>query len=90
VLFLPHGHLILSLTSRFRFLEIDKTTSPVRAFSHFFSERVWFASASPGKSLQHVSSKNAGAGKPGALLHQVNDRVFSLPADNGQAAQVDH
>src|SRR5579864_5382360 len=77
------------LTSRFRSLEIDKKHRP-SCFQPLFSDRVRFASTSPGKSLEHVSSKNAGTGKPGALLHQVDDRVFSLPADNGQAAQVDH
>jgi hypothetical protein len=37
-----------------------------------------------------VSSKNAGATKLCALLHQIEDRVFSLAADDGQAAQVDY
>jgi hypothetical protein len=79
----------LSPTSRLSLLEIDKQHLP-SCFQPLFSDSVWFASTSPGKSLQHVSSKNASAGKPGAFLHQVDDRVFSLPADNGQAAQVDH
>jgi hypothetical protein len=37
-----------------------------------------------------MSSKNAGATKLCALLHQIENRVFSLAADDGQAAQVDY
>jgi hypothetical protein len=37
-----------------------------------------------------VSSKNAGATKLCALLHQIENCVFSLAADDGQAAQVDY
>src|SRR2546422_525897 len=48
------------------------------------------ASTSSGKSLEHVSSKNAGAGKLCALLHQIENRVFSLAADDGQAVQIDY
>jgi hypothetical protein len=44
------------------------------------------ALASSGQSLQHVSSKNAGAGKLCALLHKIENRIFSLAAEHGQAA----
>src|SRR5580692_4938336 len=73
----------------FRSLEIDKQHR-ASCFQQVFSDSVRFASTSPGKLLEHVSSKNAGTGKPGAFLHQVDDRVFSFPANNGQAAQVDY
>jgi hypothetical protein len=46
------------------------------------------ALAFSGKSLQHVSSKNAGAGKLCASLHEIENRLFSLAADDGQAAYV--
>jgi hypothetical protein len=73
----------------FEVAESRQTISLV-AFSATVLNSVRFASTSPGKSLEHVSSKNAGTGKPGALLHQVDDRGFSLTADDGQAAQVDY
>jgi hypothetical protein len=55
-----------------------------------FSLTVTLASGSARKSLQHVSSKNAGAGKLCALFHQVENSVFPLAAENGKAAQIDH
>jgi hypothetical protein len=48
------------------------------------------ASTSSGDCLYHVSSKNAGAAKLCALLHKIENRIFSLTADDGQAAQVDY
>jgi hypothetical protein len=44
------------------------------------------ALASLGQPLQHVSSKNAGAGKLGTLRHKIENRIFSLTADDGEAA----
>jgi hypothetical protein len=77
------------VTSFFRFLKIDKQHHP-SCFSPLFSDSVWFTSTSPGKSLQHVSSKNASTGKLRALLHEVDNRIFSFPADDGQVAQIDY
>jgi hypothetical protein len=37
-----------------------------------------------------MSGENATAGKLRALLHQIENRVFTLAADNGEAAQIDH
>ena len=37
-----------------------------------------------------MSSKNAGATKLCALLHQIENCLFSLAADDSQAAQVDY
>jgi hypothetical protein len=37
-----------------------------------------------------MSGENATAGKPRALLHQIENCVFTLAADNGKAAQIDH
>ena len=48
------------------------------------------ASTSSSNRLHYVSSKNAGATKLCALLHQIENCVFSLAADDGQAAQVDY
>lgn len=42
----------------------------------------------PLKSLQHVSGENAATGELGSFFHQIEDRFFSLPTDDGQAAQV--
>jgi hypothetical protein len=44
--------------------------------------------ASSSKSLQHVSSENTSTGKLCALLHQIENRVFPLLADNGKAAYI--
>ena len=48
------------------------------------------ASASSGNCLYYVSSKNAGAAKLCALLHEIENHIFSLTADDGQTAQVDY
>jgi len=37
-----------------------------------------------------VSSKNASTGKLRALLHEVDNRIFSFSADDGQVAQIDY
>ena len=46
------------------------------------------------KPFQHVSCENATTRKLGRklgpLFHQIKNRVFSLAADNGQAAQIDY
>jgi hypothetical protein len=44
------------------------------------------ASAFSRDSFQHVAGKNAGAGKLCALLHEIENGVFPLAADDGQAA----
>ena len=44
------------------------------------------ALASSGQFLQHVSSENASAGKLCALLHEIENSLFPLAADDGQAA----
>jgi hypothetical protein len=48
------------------------------------------AVALPPKSLEHVAGKNAGASKLRSLLHQVENRAFSLVADDRQGAHIDH
>ena len=54
------------------------------------SLRLPLAVAFPRKSLQNVSIENAAAGKLCSFLHQIEDRVFALATDDGQAAHVDH
>jgi hypothetical protein len=70
-------------------VEIDNEKVLSDVFS-VFSPPSRSASTSSGKSLQHVSSKNAGARKLCALLHQIENRFFSFAADDGQAAQIDY
>jgi hypothetical protein len=71
-------------------VEIDNQDHLLMFLATFFQIASGQASTSLGKSLYHVSSKNAGAGKLCALLHQIENRVFSLAADDGQPADIDH
>jgi hypothetical protein len=47
------------------------------------------AFAFPRKSFQQVPSANPTAGKPRSFLHHVENCVFSLAGDYGQAAHID-
>src|ERR1700721_824032 len=80
----------LSFVSRLKVVKIDNQAFFFYSQRLFFCIRLGLASASSGKSLQHMPSKNACAGKLCTLLHEIENRIFSLAADHGQAAQVDY
>jgi hypothetical protein len=48
-----------------------------------------FAAVLPGELFEDMPVENAAAGKFCSLLHQIQDCVFSVGADEGQVAQVD-
>jgi hypothetical protein len=56
VLYLPHGHLLLSYSQLYFEGTEGRQTMPSRCFQATFSNSVRFASTSPAKSLRHVSS----------------------------------
>src|SRR4029077_13483297 len=72
---------VFHVISRLSFVENDNQNYFSGVFSASLSLFEYLrrcALASSGQSLQHVSSKNAGAGKLCALLHKIENRIFSL------------
>src|SRR5580704_11152008 len=80
---------VFPVLSRLRLVKIDNEN----CFSDVFYVLLFpfqylrrCALASSGQFLQHVSCENAGAGKLCPLLHQIENGLFPLAADDGQTA----